>query len=323
MLAQVLRTSVQPLSVSEIKQSTATLLAELRSQGIFIEELQSPEAEKQFAAASSPAEIFATLAAAKQNIARLAPKDMAATLVTINTQAKTLRAALPLLEEQYGIDRGALNAKLIEIEALSATGDPAHAKKLAAAINVIAAQIKRTHGAAGSQSLTPPPAQIAAESQQLTQSLSRIAQGSPVRVPSTAQPEELRIIVDQIAGLAPASLRGAFENNDIAEQQRVLLVYFATQPDIVRLRSQLAQHGNTELDIREQTLAEAIARVGTDRANPRDPCEQSITAMLQCVQVHVAWMEHAARSGFLRTIGGFMEDSGVIDGYHYFFGSDQ
>jgi len=326
LIVEELQKAVTPMKPTQIRSETANLLSELQRQGVEIEGLSAESVAAMIGDDRSPIEVFQAVVEAKEKVEKVATKDVDQSYASVLAHVRMLRTSLPVLEQQFGMNREKLEARLSELESVAATATPAEAREVVDAINKLTITMERSKKV---DKRTLDSIDEAAANRAL-QRFAENVRSSPMTAsligdttPEQAKPGDLLKLTDAMSRQAPLMQRKAFASKDVEAQKSALIQYIFSQPDIMRMRAILQEGDHVELDERETQLRKTIERIGKVDL-PDDSCDDSVADALPCVEAHFTWMQQQVRDrNWLSRIGGFFEDAGAVDMFHEQFSSPQ
>lgn len=327
-ITQELRKVTTPLSASALQNETIALFSGLQRQGVSIDGLSADQIVGMVAEDRRPVELFEAIVEVKEKVEQAAVPDVEASYQDVLDNAHNLRTMLPVLENEYGIDRAKVEARIANLEKTVATATPQDAGDVVDAINKLTVSIQRDRKI-DSNALENIDEQAAAKYLQRFASVTQ--EGTPLTAgllsgntssSAPVSPGDMLRTVEIAAREAPLMQREAFAGSDVEAQKKSLVQYVYNQPDIMRMRSLLQEDGDgnrDELNRRELDLRESIDRIGEIDV-PDDSCDDNMLAADACVEAYTHWLEGAVRNrNVISKVGGFMEDLGVVDWFHGLF----
>lgn len=301
-----LNRAVDIINRGELKNAVLFDVSRLKRQGIDISSDVPPDFETYLTAGSRPLAVFTTLKALKEASEQYATTDLAASLERIHREAQALKRALPLFQQEYGLEPAVTEPLLTEIENVSAQATKQDLERVIASINRFMASLERKNifTKADIASFETNEAHAAAVA-------SRIAE--TVGLPQdTVTPETIGPLLDGLSETAPDIAKDSFERGTTKEQRADLLKFLSQNDRIQQLRSMLREDGQTDFDARYDALSSDIAHLG-EALDSETLCDDSVPDALVCTNKYLADLENAVRgqSFFRRTIGTLQDFFGI------------
>lgn len=301
-----LKRAVEIIRRGELKSAVLVDVARLKRQGIDLSEDVPAGYEKYLDPGNRPISVFATLKTLKEAAEKYATTDVPASLELVRSEALALKMALPLLEQEYGLDPSITEPLLTAIENVSKEATKQDTDRVVAAINRLFASLERNKilSKADIAVFEHNPVHAAAAA-------TRIADVVGLR----DQIATMDAIVPFLSGLstsAPAEAKDSFERGTVLQQRSALLEFLANDDRVTSLRMTLRQDGLTEFDARYEALRSDIAHVG-DLRDTMTLCDDSMPDALRCANQYLTDLEDAVRgrSLFTRLIGHLQDYFGI------------
>lgn len=290
----------------ELQSQVAANLGKLRRQGVdLLGELPEGFTSK-LDGAGRPIEVFATLKGLKEAAEKYATTDVPASLAIIRAEAQSLKEALPVFRQEYGLDPADVEPLLEAIETLTGEVTKQEVDRVVGAVNRFLSALERRKviSSADLASLDDRAEHAAATASRLIRDSGR---SDLVTVSDVAA------FVDGLSESAPSGARPAFENGTAIAQRVELLTFLEQEADIHRLRADLRKDGVTEYDFRYNELRAAISHVGTVN-DPETDCDDTMPDALRCTNEYLSDLQDAARNrSFFTRLVGNLQDYFKID----------
>lgn len=293
-----LKRAVEIIRRGELKSAVVVDVARLKRQGIDLSEDIPAGYEKNFDAGNQPISVFATLKTLKEAAEKYATTDVPASLELVRSEALSLKLALPLLEQEYGLDPSITEPLLTAIENVSKEATKQDVDRVVAAINRFFASLERNTilSKADIATFEQNPAHTAAAA-------TRIADVVGLRDQLTTM-DTITPFLSDLSAAAPTEAKDSFERGTVQEQRRALLDFLANDDRVTSLRMTLREDGRTEFDARYEELTSDIAYTG-DLRDTVTLCDDTMPEALQCAHQYLIDLEQAVRGRnfFTRLIG--------------------
>jgi len=290
-----LKRAIDIIHRGELKSQVNSNIARLKRQGIDFSSVVPIDYEKSLESSARPIEVFAMLKTLKESAESFATASVPDSLDIIRSAVSALRDALPIFEQEYGIDPEEIESLLASIETVSFSTTKLDTEGVVAAVNRLLSHLEREKifSAADIASLELRTAHTAAVAKRLMDESEE-----------KDMPTDIPTFVDQLSSAAPEEARPAFERGSDIAQRVVLLQFLEKDERMTSLRAILRKDGRKDFDDRFNELKASIARVGTSD-NQSTMCDDSMQDALRCSSDYLSDLQEAVRSRsfFTRLIG--------------------
>lgn len=296
-----LQRRVRVLHRKELREKVLANVERLHRQGITIENSVPPQYEKNLSAGSKPIEVFATLQSLKEATERYATDDVPASLAIVRSQAAQLRAALPVLQREYGVQPEEIDVFLRDIEQATREATKQDAYPVVLAVNRFLSTLEERKMIRPSDlTAAPDPQRTAAEARRIGKEIG----GHELSLENGS----IRSFITNLTVLAPEKYRRAFVEGSTREQCTALVTLLTEDERIRSLQIILRDSGQAAFDHRFEELKHQILAVGSPSA-VESPCSASVSEALRCSAAYLQDLQSAVRSRslFSRIIG-FLQD---------------
>jgi hypothetical protein len=250
--------------------------------------------------------VFTTLKALKEASEKYATTDLDASLEIVRSEARALKQALPLFEQEYGARPQDIEPLLTAIEDVTEDVSKQDVERVVAAINRFMNTLERAKilSKADIAIFENNPVHAAAAATSIAEKV-----GLADQIVTT---HDVVPFLDSLSATAPATAKDAFERGTVLEQRSALLDFLANDDRVTSLRATLREDGRTDFDERYEHLRAEISRAG-DIVDTVTTCDDSMPEALDCVNVYLADLEDAVRgrSFFSRFIGNLQDYFGI------------
>lgn len=289
-----------PLAIEELKRAVSVIrrgdvqsevaldISRLKRQGIDLVKDAPAGYENYLAPGSRPISVFATLKALKEASEKYATTDVPASLTLVRTEAQALKQALPLFEQEYGLDNRDIEPLLTAIETVTKDVTKQDTERVVAAINRFLLALERNDAIS-----TADIAIFQANPTHAAAAATRIAETVGL-TDQVASIDNIVPFLDGLSASAPVEARDSFERGTVLQQRKALLDFIASDERIGELRAILRQDGRTDFDTRYEELRGHIARAG-DIADTVTFCDDSIPEAIRCADEYFVDLQEAVR----------------------------
>lgn len=299
-----------PLAIEELKRAVSVIrrgdvqsevafdISRLKRQGIDLVKDAPAGYENYLAPGSRPISVFATLKALKEASEKYATTDVPASLTLVRTEAQALKQALPLFEQEYGLDTRDIEPLLAAIETVTKDVTKQDTERVVAAINRFLLALERNDAIS-----TADIAIFQANPTHAAAAATRIAETVGL-TDQVASIDNIVPFLDGLSASAPIEARDSFERGTVLQQRKALLDFIASDERIDELRTTLRQDGRIDFDTRYEELRAHISRAG-DIADTVTFCDDSIPEAIRCADEYFVDLQEAVRgrSYFTKLIG--------------------
>lgn len=296
-----LQRRVRVLHRKELREKVLANVDRLHRQGITIENSVPPQYEKNLSAGSKPIDVFATLQSLKEATETYATDDVPASLTIVRFEVAQLRAALPVLQREYGVRPEEIDVFLRDIEQATREATKQDAYPVVLAVNRFLSTLEERKIIRPSDlTAAPDPQRTAAEARRIGKEI-----GGPAL---SLENGSIRSFITNLTVLAPEKYRRAFVEGSTREQCTALVTLLTEDERIRSLQIILRDSGQAAFDHRFEELKHQILAVGSPSA-VESPCSASVSEALQCSAAYLQDLQSAVRSRslFSRIIG-FLQD---------------
>ncbi len=293
-----LKRAVEVIRRGDLQSAVGVDIARLKRQGIDLAKDAPSGFENYLTPGNRPISVFATLKALKEASEKYATTDVPASLTLVRTEAQALKQALPLFEQEYGLDPKDMEPLLTAIENVSKEATKQDTERVVSAINRFLLALERNKAISKADiaifEINPTHAAAAA---------TRIAETAGL-ADQVASLDNIVPFLDGLSAGAPVEAKDSFERGTIVQQRKALLDFIAVDERIGELRAVLRSDGRTDFDTRYEELRADIARAG-DIVDTVTFCDDSVPEAIRCADEYFVDLQEAVRgrSYFSRLIG--------------------
>lgn len=293
-----LKRAVEVIRRGDLQSAVGVDIARLKRQGIDLAKDAPSGYENYLTPGNRPISVFATLKALKEASEKYATTDVPTSLTLVRTEAQALKQALPLFEQEYGLDPSDVEPLLTAIENVSKEATKQDTERVVAAINRFLLALERNKAISKADiaifEINPTHAAAAA---------TRIAETTGL-TEQVASIDNIVPFLDGLAASAPVEAKESFERGTVVQQRKALLDFIAVDVRIAELRARLRQDGRTDFDERYEQLRSDISRAG-DIVDTVTFCDDSVPEAIRCADEYFVDLQEAVRgrSYFSRLIG--------------------
>lgn len=293
-----LKRAVEVIRRGDLQSAVGVDIARLKRQGIDLVKDAPSGYENYLKPGNRPISVFATLKALKEASEKYATTDVPASLTLVRTEAQALKQALPLFEQEYGLDPKDVEPLLTAIENVSKEATKQDTERVVSAINRFLMSLERNKAISKADiaifEINPTHAAAAA---------TRIAEAAGLR-DQVASIDNIVPFLDGLSASAPVEAKESFERGTVLQQRQALLDFIAVDERIGELRALLRKDGRTDFDTRYEELRADIARAG-DIVDTVTFCDDSVPEAIRCADEYFVDLQDAVRgrSYFSRLIG--------------------
>ncbi len=293
-----LKSAVEVIRRGDLQSAVGVDIARLKRQGIDLVKDAPSGYENYLTPGNRPISVFATLKALKEASEKYATTDVPASLTLVRNEAQALKQALPLFEQEYGLDPKDVAPLLTAIENVSKEATKQDTERVVSAINRFLLSLERNKAISKADiamfELNPSHAAAAA---------TRIAETVGL-TDQVASIDNIVPFLDGLSAAAPVEAKDSFERGTIVQQREALLDFIAVDERIGELRAVLRSDGRTDFDTRYEELRADISRAG-DIADTVTFCDDSVPEAIHCADEYFVDLQEAVRGRtfFTRLIG--------------------
>lgn len=281
----------------ELKQSVVQSLEKLKRQGIDLSKILPKDFLDSLKDGARPIDVFIVLKAIKEAAEVHATTDVPLSLQVIRIQIGLLREALPMLQQEFGVDTATLEALLAAIEEKVQNATAQNVYGVVAAINQLI-DFLMGNNILSLQDLSDDAALHPA---------ARAARMLEATGESADTAGDIRSILNGLGDKAPAKYKEAFEKGSLEDQQAALLS-FLDDDDRLKEVLTILRADSTEFDDRLYVLRQHISNVGITKDTETE-CDDAMSDALHCVTDFLSDVQDAARSkNFFTDIIGRLQD---------------
>ncbi len=302
-----LKRAVAVIRRGELKNAVTVDLSRLKRQGIDLTKDAPVDFENYLTAGNRPIVVFATLKTLKEAAEKYATTDVPASLEVIRAEARALKQALPLFEQEYGLKSADVEPLLTAIEDVSKEAKKQDLERVVAAINRFMTSLERSSivTKADIAGFENDPTHAAAAATRIAETV-----GLAGQIVST---DNVVPFLDGLAASAPTEAKDSFERGTIVQQRSALLAFLASDERVTALRATLRQDGQTDFDVRYDILRTDISHAG-DLTDTVTSCDDSVPDALICANQYLTDLEDAVRGqSFFSSVIGTLQDYFDID----------
>jgi len=293
-----LKRAVEVIRRGDLQSAVSIDISRLKRQGIDLAKDAPSGYENYLTPGNRPISVFATLKALKEASEKYATKDVPASLILVRTEAQALKLALPLFEQEYGLDPRDVEPLLTAIENVSKEVTKHDTERVVAAINRFLASLERNKAISKADiaifEINPTHAAAAA---------TRIAETVGL-TDQVASIDNIVPFLDGLSASAPVEAKESFERGTVLQQREALLDFIAVDVRIAELRATLRKDGRTDFDERYEQLRTDISHAG-DIVDTVTFCDDSVPEAIRCADEYFVDLQDAVRGRtfFTRLIG--------------------
>ncbi len=292
-----LQQAVEVIQRGELKQQVLSDSAKLKRLGIDIESAVPRDTLEKLDSHHSIA-VFEAIKDLKEAAEEHATTNLPASLGSIQSEAETLRQALPILEREYGLRHDEADKLLADITSIATQTNAQSTDRLVNSVHRFLGFLERKNV------LTSADLASGAETLHPAADVTRIAAEAGDDPPTV----DIRSFVDGMAAKAPDAYKAAFVSGTLAEQRSALLQLLTENDRVSALLEELNNAGRTEIDARFAALKKDIANAG-EGTDTDSLCDDSIQRALECTTQFLKDLEEAGRSkNALSQIIGSLQD---------------
>ena len=296
-----LKQAVEILRRGELKSEVLADMSRLKRQGLDLTDKLPVGYQEKLDPGTRPIEVFATLKGLKEATENYASTDIPTSLDVIRDQVQALRAALPILEQEYDISPSELESFLSTIDTVSLDVTRQDTERLVGAVNRLLSYLEREE-----VFTTADIASLELQATHAAASASRLMKDSGRSDIVTTG--DVAAFVDGLALSAPQDAKPAFERGTEIMQRVELLKFLQNDARITDLRTILRKDGRTDFDERYNELREYIGNVGTSNRDDT-ACDDTMQDALRCTSEYLVDLQEnvRGRSFFSRIIGNLQD----------------
>lgn len=293
-----LKRAVEVIRRGDLQSAVGVDIARLKRQGIDLVKDAPSGYANYLTPGNRPISVFATLKALKEASEKYATTDVPASLTLVRTEAQALKQALPLFEQEYGLDPKDVEPLLTAIENVSKEATKQDTERVVSAINRFLLSLERNKAISKADiaMFEMDPSHAAAAATRIAETVGLTDQVASI--------DNIVPFLDGLSASAPVEAKDSFERGTIVQQREALLDFIAVDERIGELRALLRQDGRTDFDTRYEELRADISHAG-DIVDTVTFCDDSVPEAIRCADEYFVDLQEAVRGRtfFTRLIG--------------------